>query len=137
MVVNIIVDRFDQGSDIRECAATQSLVGDLTKPTFDHVEPGTGCGDEMQMEAWVTLQPGSDTRMFMGSIVVDDQMQLQAGGHFGINAFQKPNEFLMSVTGHAIADNSAVEHTESREECGGTVTLIVVCLAGWYSGTQR
>ena len=135
MVMNIIVDRFDQGSDIGERAATQSLVGDLTKPTFDHVEPGTRCGDEMQMEAWMALQPGSNTRMFMGAIVVDDQMQMQAGGHFGIKAFQKANEFLMSVTGHAIADNSAVEHTESREQRGSTVALVVVCLPGRQPGT--
>jgi len=69
------------------------------------------------------------------TIVVDDQMQMQAGGHFGIKAFQKANEFLMSVTGHAIADNSAVEHTESREQRGRTVAFVVVCLPGRQSGT--
>ncbi len=89
------------------------------------------------MEAWVALQPGSNTGMFMGSIVVGDQMQLHSGRHFGIDAFQKANEFLMSVTGHTIADHSAVEHIESRKECGRTVALIVVCLAGWQSRTQR
>ena len=135
MVMNIMVDGFDQGSDIGERAAPQLLIGDLTKPTFNHVEPRTRRGDEMQMEAWMTLQPGSDTRMFMGSIVVDDQMQLQSGGHFGINAFEKPNEFLMSVPRHAVSDNSAIEHTEGGEERGSTVALIVVCLASRQSGT--
>jgi hypothetical protein len=130
-----MVDGFDQGSDIGERAAPQLLVGDLTKPTFNHVEPRTRRGGEMQMEAWVTLQPGSDTRMFMGSIVVDDQMQLQSGGHFGINAFEKPNEFLVSVPRHAVSDNSAIEHTEGGEERGSTVALIVVCLASRQSGT--
>ena len=135
MVMNIIVDGLDQSSDIGKRAATQSLVSDLTKPTLNHVKPRTRCGDEMQMEPWVAFQPGSNTRMFMGSIVVDDQMQLEAGGHFGVKAFQKPNEFLVSVTGHTIADNSAIEHTESGEECGRTISLIVVCLAGRHSGT--
>ena len=135
MVMNIIIDGFDQGLDIGERAATQSLVGNLTKPTFDHIEPRTRCGDEMQREAWVTLQPGLDTRVFMGSIVVDDQMQLQVGGYFDINAFQEPNKFLMSVPGHAIADNSAIEHTKGSKERSSPVALIVVCLAGRQSRT--
>ena len=131
MVVNVIVDRFNQGADIRECTATQSFVGHLTEPPFHHVEPRTGCGNEMQMEPWVTFQPGSNTRMFMGSIIVDDQVQSQIGRHFGVDAFQKPNKFLMSVTRHAIADHSAIEHAKSSKECGGTIALIVVCLPGW------
>ncbi len=136
MVVNVIVDHFDQGADIGERTATQSLVGDLTKPAFHHIEPGTGCRNEVQMKAWMTFQPGSNAGMFMGSIVVNDQMELQAARDFGINTLQKPNEFLMSVTGHAIADDSAIEHTESGKERGRTVALIVVCLPRWQSRAQ-
>ena len=133
MVVNIIGDRFSQRSDIGKCAAAQSFVGHLAKPSLDHIEPRTRRRGKMQMEAWVAFQPGSYTRMLMGSVVVDDQMQLQIGGHFGINAFQKANEFLVSVTGHAIADHSSVEHIESSKERSRTVSFIVVCLTGRQS----
>ncbi len=73
----------------------------------------------------------------MGPIVIDNQMQLQSIRHFGIDTFQKTNEFLMSVPGHAIADHFAVEHIESRKEGGRTVALIVVRLAGRQPGAQR
>jgi len=42
MTSDVILNRPDQFLHVMERAATQALLGQVAKPTFDQVEPGTG-----------------------------------------------------------------------------------------------
>ena len=70
-------DGGDEVGHAGEDAAAQSLVGELAEPALDEVQPGAARGREVQMEARMLLKPGSDVRMFVGLVVVEDQVQLE------------------------------------------------------------
>ena len=69
----------------------------------------------MKAEPRVAFEPCCNSRMFVRAIVVDDKMQIQIRRSFDIDELQESNEFLMSMTGHTIANNLAIEHAESRK----------------------
>jgi hypothetical protein len=137
MVLNVIVNGSDQGPNIRERSSAQSFISYLPEPAFHHIQPETRRAGEVQMESRMTLQPRMDTRMLMYSVVVHDQVQIQTVRGLRIEAFEKANELLMSVSRHAVADNLAIEHTPGGEESGGAVAFVVVRLASRKAGAQR
>jgi hypothetical protein len=61
------------------------------------MEPGTGSRGEVQMETWMSSQPGLDAGMIMSSIVVDNQMQIPVGGSLPVKALEEADEFLMAM----------------------------------------
>src|SRR5665647_981518 len=65
-------------------AAAQGLFGELAKPALDEVQPGAARGGEVQMEARVLGEPGSDGCVFVGLVVVEDQMQLELAGKLAV-----------------------------------------------------
>src|SRR5271167_4151797 len=64
--------------------------------------------------------------MGMGSVVVQDEMELEVSGEASINAAQELQEFLVPMALMALADDGAREQVESGKEAGGAVTLVVV-----------
>ena len=52
---DVLLDCLDQLRNIFERAPTDPFVGDLAKPAFHHIEPGTGRWNEVQMKPWVTF----------------------------------------------------------------------------------
>jgi hypothetical protein len=69
-----------------KAATSDALLGQITKPTFDQVQPRAGSRGEVQMEARMTFQPGFHARVFVGAAVVDDQMQFRFSGCLGVNS---------------------------------------------------
>jgi len=92
MTSDVILNRSDQFLHAMERAATQALLGQVAKPTFDQVEPGTGRGREVQVQARMNAQPVLDIRMLMGGVVIHDQVQVQAAGCLLVDALQEANE---------------------------------------------
>ncbi len=64
--------------------------------------------------------------MLVGSVIVDDEMEIVTYGSVGVDFAQEPDELLMPVAWHAIADNLSVEHTQGGEQGGGAVALVIV-----------
>ena len=54
-----------------------------------------------------------------------------------MDQLQEPNKFLVSVSGHAVSDDCAIEHAQSREQRRRAVARIVVGLAFGNAGAQR
>jgi hypothetical protein len=75
LVVNVILDSGHQFLDSVKAAASDALLGQIAKPTFDQVQPRAGCRNEMQVEARMTFQLGFHARVFVGRVVIDNQMQ--------------------------------------------------------------
>ena len=67
-----------------------------------------------------------DFGMFMGGIIVDDQVYVQVGGHVPVNVSQKGQEFLVLMTALAAAQDGAGRHVQCRKQGGGPVSDTVV-----------
>ena len=70
----------------------------------------------MKVEAWVSSQPGFYSRMLVGSIVVDDQMQIEPVGCLRVDLVEETDELLMPMTRHTITDDFAIEHTQAANK---------------------
>jgi len=58
--------------------------------------------------------------------MVDDGFEVWSGPRRLILCFEEAGELAMLVVGHALADDGAVEHVESREPGRGAVALVVM-----------
>ena len=68
----------------------------------------------MHVKARMTLQPTLDLRMLVCAVVVDNQVQIEIGGCFGIDLFQKLDPFLVTMTGHALGNNPPLGEFQGR-----------------------
>ena len=64
----------------------------------------------MQMESGMAFQPCLHASMFVSPVIVDNKMQVQIRWSFDIDQLQEPDEFLMPVAGHTVADDFAIDH---------------------------
>ena len=67
--------------------------------------------------------------MFVGAIIVHDQMQIESGRSFAVDFLEEADKFLMPVARHTVADHLAVEHAEGREESGCAIAFVIVGLS--------
>ncbi len=120
------MDNFDQIRHAFENTSTDTFVGNFAEPALNEIQPRTGRGDEMQMEPWMSFEPGFNSWMLVSTVIVDDEMEIVTEGSVGIDFIEKPDKFLMSVAWHAIADDLSIEHTQGSKQGGGAVALIIV-----------
>ena len=78
------------------------------------------------MKPRVPVEPGPDLGMFVRRVVVDDQVEFSPGWGLAVDLIEEADEFLMPVTGHALADDLAVEDIERGEQRGRAVAFVVV-----------
>ena len=55
---DVVLDGLLQFPNIVKDAAANAFVGEIAEETFNLIEPGGTGGSEMQVEAWVLLEPG-------------------------------------------------------------------------------
>ena len=67
---DVILDRGDQLGHAAKDAAFQSVRRDTAEKAFEHVESGSGCRREIDMEARMFFQPLLDLRMLVSRVVV-------------------------------------------------------------------
>src|SRR5439155_13214652 len=72
------------------------------------------------------FEPGADLEMLVGGVVVDDQMQFPRGRGLTIDVVEEADEFLVSVTRHALADDTALQYVERGEQRRRAVAFVVV-----------
>ncbi len=64
----------------------------------------------MQMIARMAVQPRLHPRMFVGPVVVNNQMEIQFRRCMHIDLLQKSDELLMPMPWHAITDDPPIKH---------------------------
>ncbi len=74
----------------------------------------------------VACEPGQHLGVFVGGVVVEDDVDGLALWHLGLDGIQEPDEFLMAMALHAAADDLAFEHVEGGKERCGAVAFVVV-----------
>ncbi len=78
------------------------------------------------MEARVFGKPGLHLRMFVGRVVVGDQMEGVVLGRFAIDLPQKTQPLLMTMALHALTDDGAIERIQRCEQGRHAIALVVV-----------
>src|ERR1700689_4901316 len=100
-------------------------LGQQSKPAFHQIKPRAVGRDEMQMESRMLEQPPMDSRRFVRGIVIQNQMNLLAGGNVALDDIQEVAELLGSMTRIALTDDLAGLDVQGREQRGRPVPLIV------------
>ena len=78
-------------------------------------------------------QPAFDRRMFVGAVVVADQMQLQLRVTSG-QRLQKGDELQVPMATVAASVDLAAGHLQRGEQAGGAVASVIMGLAGGRPG---
>jgi hypothetical protein len=112
--------------DGTEDTTFQSTSAELREEPLDRVEPGARGWCEVENETRVAIGLGTNAGMFVGCIVVENDVDDLADLHLRLDGVQKSNEFLRTMTLHVTADNRAVEDVEGGEQRRGAVPLVVV-----------
>ncbi len=87
--LQVIFDGGHEFFNAREVAPTQSSLSEFPKPTLHQIKPGRAGRRVVNMKASMFRQPLRNVVMFMGAVVVNDQMQVQAVGHLAIKLSEK------------------------------------------------
>ena len=98
MTFQVVFDRSNQFRDAVETASANPLVGNLSKPTLDQIQPRTRRRDKVDVESGMSSHPGFDPRVFVSCVIVHDKMQIEIGRRLGVDLVEKTNEFLVSMT---------------------------------------
>lgn len=67
-------------------------------------------------------QPFPHLGIFVGRIVVENDVTDFSSGNRSLNGIEEGDELLMLVALHAASDHLAFEHIKSGKECGGAIT---------------
>jgi hypothetical protein len=84
MRCQILLNGLDQIVHVVEDTPADSLLGDSAEPTLDQIEPGGTGGDEVELEPRVFLQPGAHLRVFVGAVVIQDEVQSHFLGELSV-----------------------------------------------------
>jgi hypothetical protein len=104
-------------------APPKPILREIPEETFHHVQPRCAGGGEVHMETRMPRQPALDLGMFMGSVVVADQVQLQMRGHALVEQTQELEPFLVPVALLAEAIDFAVGRIQRGEQGGRAVAF--------------
>jgi hypothetical protein len=107
-------------------AATNLFLGQLRKPAFDLVEPGSRGGCEVHVKASVTSQPSFDRNDFVSAVGVHDQMHVQLRRHRLFNGAQKLQEFPGPMPPMQLADHFTGGDVQGCEQRGRAVAGVVM-----------
>src|SRR2546425_2722834 len=120
--LEVAVDLQDQVANASEGPAPDLLLGQGREPAFHLIEPGgTGRG-EVQVIAGMLGEPPPYTGMLVSAVVVQDQMDIDAGRHLAVDQAEKPQELLVAMLGVALSDHLPAGDVERRKETGDPVT---------------
>ena len=80
----------------------------------------------MEGPAGVSGQPFTHFGMFMGSVVIDDGMDLLSLRHPRFDGVEEADELLMAVSFHVLPDDGAIEDIEGSKQRRGAVPFVVM-----------
>lgn len=126
MVMNEMVDFSGQVLDAPEGASSNRLLGDHVEPDLDLVQPGGVGRRQMDVKARMQGQPALHPGVFVGGIVVDDQMNIQILRDVSVNMLKEVEILLVTMPLLALAEDLARSDIQRGKECHGPVPDIVV-----------
>ena len=134
MNIDVLPDSAFQFFDAAEDTTANALVGDLRKPAFDQIQPGTVSGREMDMETGSFSEPVSDDGCLVRSVIVHHNVDLEPRGHVGLDGAEKFPEFLRPVTPMQLPDDATGLQFQGGEQGGSAVAFLVVRARSTWPG---
>ncbi len=64
--------------------------------------------------------------MFVGAVVIHDQMDIQVLGHVRFDVAQGTGKFLMAMARLALRNHRTIQYIQGRKQRRGTVTFVIV-----------
>lgn len=120
------VDGGLQVDDRMEHAVLESAPRQFGKEPLDRIQPGRRCRDEVERPARMPGQPGAHLGMFVGAVVVEDDVDGLALGDVAFDPVEEADEFLMPVALHVLPYDRSVQHVERGKERGRAVAFVIV-----------
>lgn len=80
----------------------------------------------MNLESGPLGQPGAHFGMFVGGVIVHDQMHIQRGRNGRVDALKKAQKFLVAVPRLTVSEHSPCSNIEGRKQGGGSMADIVM-----------
>src|SRR5471030_380597 len=74
----------------------------------------------------MSFEPATNSEVFVSGVVVGYQVNVEAVRSLLVDLSQKPDPFLMPVARHAVGDNFALQHFDSRKQGRRAVSLVVM-----------
>ena len=90
----INIDRRLQANNRAEDAATDALSRHLGKKVLHRIEPGRRGWGEVKSPARMACQPGQHFRMFVGGVVVEDDVDRLVGGNLALDSVEEADESM-------------------------------------------
>ncbi len=137
---HVVFDCSNQFRGALETSPPDSFLGEVAEPPLHQVQPGRTRRRKVQRETRVLLQPYLHPGLFVSPIVVHNQMQRRPLRKLPIQPPQEAQKLLVTVLGHALADNSPIQDIQCREQGGSTMPLVVVghgSAASFFHGQAR
>ncbi len=97
MEVDVIADGHDELLQVPENSSPNSTFRQIAEKVLDHVQPRGRSWGEVHMEAFVSFQPPLDALMFVGTVVVADNMNLLLNRHGLVDHAEELQPLLMPV----------------------------------------
>jgi hypothetical protein len=80
----------------------------------------------MHVEAWMPGQPCGDLKVSMGSVVVENKVNIKLFGGLPIYGAQEFQKLLVTMPWQALADYSPIKSVECSEQSGGAIAFVVM-----------
>ena len=95
--------------DIKERAASDSLVGQLGKPAFNEVKPTATGGHIMDHETGMPAEPCLYLRGTVSAVVIDHQVEWCFARKLAVYATQEFHELVMPVPLMTVSDDLTLQ----------------------------
>src|ERR1700736_909562 len=109
-----------------EHATSNSLVGEFGKPSLHQVDPGTVGRGEVDMKSWAFRKPLADHGGFVRSVVIQDDMDIQSGGHVRLDHIEELAKFRGAMAALQLGDHAAGLQFQRGKQPRSPMTFIVV-----------
>jgi hypothetical protein len=104
VVFEIVQDGADKFWDTPEDTSPQATLCQVSEEALYEVQPRATGRDEVEVEAWMALEPSPHLGVLVGRVVVEDQVKVDIGRGLGVDEIEELDPLLMPVAGHAESD---------------------------------
>ena len=105
------------------------LLVSVGEPSLHQVDPGTVRRGEVDMKSWAFREPFPDHGGFVGSVVIQDDMDIQCGGHVRLDHIEELAKFRGAMAAVQLGDHAAGLQFQRGKQRSRPMTFIVVCAA--------
>jgi hypothetical protein len=124
--LDIAIDFLDQFPDAAKRSTTNGLLGDAIGPDLHLVQPRSIGGSVVHVKSRPCCEPAFDSRMFVRSLVIHNDVYIQGLGHVRLDLSQEPQVLLMPVALSALRNDFALRRVQHSKQCRGPVAQVIV-----------